>query len=67
MYTYIKTCNRFYMSEIILLSTWGKQNNVFIQFLETSACIIFKENCSFLPYHRHITACLIASSVEKVS
>jgi len=64
---YIETCDLFYMSEIILLPTWGKQNNVFIQFLETSACISFKQNLSFLPYHLHITACLIASSVETVS
>ena len=64
---YIKTCSHFYMSEIILLSTWGKQHNLFIQFLETSARITFKQNCSSLPYHRHITACLIECSVKTVS
>jgi len=63
---YIKTCDRFYLSEIILLPTWIKQNTVFIKFLETSAYIIFKQNPSFLPYHLHVTACLIASSVETV-
>jgi hypothetical protein len=47
---YIKTCDRFCMSEVTLLPTSGKQNNVFFQFLEASAFIIFKLNGSFLPY-----------------